>query len=38
LRDVVEHNFSVIMALPQQQLKDIQQFIHAPFALEQTKM
>jgi hypothetical protein len=38
LRDVVEHNFSVIMALPQQQLKDIQQFIHSPFALEQTKM
>ena len=38
LRDIVEHNFSLIMSLPQKQLAELQQFIHTPFALEQTKI
>jgi hypothetical protein len=37
LKDVVEHNYNLIMSLPQQQFADIQQFIHAPFVLEQPK-
>jgi hypothetical protein len=38
LKDVIEHNYNLIVSLPLQQLADIQQFIHTPFALEQTKM
>jgi hypothetical protein len=37
-KDVIEHNYQLIMSLPQQQFSDIQQFIHAPFALEQPKI
>ena len=37
-RSVLEHNHQHIVNLSKQQLTDIQQFIHAPFALEQTKM
>jgi hypothetical protein len=37
-KEVLEHNHQMMLALPKQQLKNIQQFIHAPFALEQTKI
>jgi hypothetical protein len=37
-QDILEHNHQHILNLSKQQLVDIQQFIHAPFALEQTKM
>jgi hypothetical protein len=37
-REVLEHNHQHIVNLSKQQLKDIEQFIHAPFALEQPKM
>jgi hypothetical protein len=37
-QDTLEHNHQHILNLSKQQLADIQQFIHTPFALEQTKM
>jgi hypothetical protein len=38
LQPILQHNHQHILNLSKQQLVDIQQFIHAPFALEQTKM
>jgi hypothetical protein len=37
-QDVLEHNHQLMLSWTAQQLSDIQQFIHAPFALEQPKM
>jgi hypothetical protein len=37
-QDILDHNHQHILNLSKQQLVDIQQFIHTPFALEQTKM
>jgi hypothetical protein len=37
-QDVLEHNHQLMLSWTAQQLSDIQQFIHASFALEQPKM